>query len=204
MKIAVTGGLGTGKSTVSRLLAALLHSRFIDTDELCRTQMMPGRQGFLDFSALFGSTFIQSDGHLNRQLLRQAVFNDSGVKKALEGVLHPLVRKEVNDTYRLCEKSGELLVVEVPLLFETGWQVDYDVNVFVYVPQQIIFNRVSLRDGLSAREVSQVLAAQLPIAEKLAMADVIINNAGLFASTVQQTAWIAKKLHTWAKKSGTS
>ena len=194
MLIAVTGGLGSGKSTVSRILAVAMSAEHIDTDQLCRQQMLPGSPGFVAFLQVFGNSYLFADGSLNRQLLRQAVFAERGVKKELEMILHPLVRKQVVEHYVHCCASGKSLVVEVPLLFEVGWQPEFDVSVVVYVPEEFSRSRVAARDGFTAGEIQRVCAAQLPISEKLKSADFVIDNRGTFVSTVQQVAWLGKKL----------
>jgi dephospho-CoA kinase len=194
MKIAVTGGLGSGKSTVSKILAAAITADHLDTDQLCRQQMQPGGQGYEEFRRIFGDLYLHADGSLNRLRLRQAVFTDSRVKKELEMILHPLVRKQVAAHYAESCRAGGILVVEVPLLFESGWQHDFEVWVVVYVSEDSCLRRVAARDGLSAEEIRRVVAAQLPISEKLEAAHFVIDNSGTFVSTVQQTAWLGKKL----------
>ncbi|MFH0783365.1 MAG: dephospho-CoA kinase [Pseudomonadota bacterium] len=194
VNIAVTGSLGSGKSTASRILAVALSAEHIDTDELCRQQMQPGNPGFEGFLQVFGNRFLFADGSLDKQRLRQAVFTDNRVKNDLEMILHPLVRQQVSERYNLCCAVGKNLVVEVPLLFEVGWQHDFTVWVVVYVPEELCEGRVATRDGLSTEEIQRVVTAQLPVSEKLKYAHYVINNNGTFVSTVQQIAWLAKNL----------
>ncbi len=194
MNIAVTGGLGSGKSTVSKILARTIGADHLDTDQLCRQQMQPGRQGFVKFREVFGDRYLHADGTLDRRSLRQAVFTDSGIKKELETILHPLVRQQVAVHYAENCQAGENLVVEVPLLFESGWQHDFAVWVVVYVTEESCLQRVAARDGLSPEEIHRVIAAQIPISEKLAAAHFVVDNNGTFVSMVQQIAWLGKKL----------
>ena len=194
MNIAVTGGFGSGKSTASRILAVAISAEHLDTDQLCRQQMEEGKLGFQRFSMVFGKRFLFPNGSLNRQLLRQAVFTDSGVKRELESILHPLVREEVADYYRHCRAAGKHLVVEVPLLFEVGWQHDFAVCVVVHIPEELCSSRVAIRDGMTAGEIQRVFATQLTLSEKLKLAHFIIDNSGTFVSTVQQIAWLGKNL----------
>lgn len=196
MNIAVTGGLGSGKSTVSKVLANAISADLLDTDELCREQMRPGMPGFVRCCQVFGTRYLQSDGSLDRQLLRQAVFTDNQVKKDLEKILHPLVRQQVAACTAHCADHGRDLVVEVPLLFEVGWQNDFDVTVAVYVADELCRQRVAARDGLTAVEIGRVLAAQMPIADKIAAAHFVIDNSGTMVSTIQQIAWLGKKLQS--------
>ena len=138
MIIAVTGGLGTGKSTVSKILATTLHTELLDTDQLCRLQMLPGAEGFEIFCRVFGKSFIQDDGTIDRLLLRQAVFADETFRVKLENILHPIVQRQVAARGRVSSTRREILVVEVPLLYEVGWQDWFDVCIVVYVPEKDI------------------------------------------------------------------
>ncbi len=194
MNIAVTGGLGSGKSTASRILAVAISAEHLDTDQLCRQQMQDGKPGFERFAMIFGNRFLFPDGTLNRRLLRQAVFTDDGVRNELESILHPLVRKEVADHYLLCCSAGKNLVVEVPLLFEVGWQHDFAVWVVVHVPEELCCRRVAIRDGMAPGEIQRVFATQLALSEKLKLAHFVIDNSGTFVSSIQQIAWLGKKL----------
>lgn len=202
MNIAVTGSLGTGKSTVSRILAADPATELIDVDQLCRRQMLPGEQGYAEFVRVFGETFLQVDGEIDRQLLRQTVFNDADMRKQLESILHPIVRTQVAASGKACSAQGRIQVVEVPLLYEAGWQDGFDVCVVVYVPEYLCIERVMARDKMSAGQIRQILHAQLPIKKKLDSADFIVDNSGTFVSTVQQIAWMSKKLRVDEKSAG--
>lgn len=194
MNIAVTGGLGSGKSTVSKILARTIAADHVDTDLLCRQQMLPGRPGFAKFCEVFGDRYLHADGSLDRRSLRQAVFTDSRIKNDLEMILHPLVRQQVAAHYAENCQAGENLVVEVPLLFESGWQHDFAVWVVVYVSEESCLQRVAARDGLSPEEIHRVITAQIPLSHKLAAAHFVIDNNGTFVSTVHQIAWLGKQL----------
>ncbi|MCP4340376.1 MAG: dephospho-CoA kinase [Desulfobulbaceae bacterium] len=192
--VAVTGGLGTGKSTVSKILAATLHTELIDTDQLCRLQMIPGAEGFKEFSRVFGKSFIQDDGTIDRLLLRKAVFDDETLREKLENILHPIVQRQVVARGKVSLTRGEILVVEVPLLYEVGWQDWFDVCVVVYVPEKHIVQRVMARDGLPAEQIKLILEAQMSIQKKLDKAHFIVDNSDTLVSTVLQIAWLTKKL----------
>lgn len=194
MNIAVTGCLGTGKSTVCKILAAILETELIDTDQLCSQQLLQGAEGFEKFCRIFGEKFIQGDGTIDRILLRQAVFDDPGLRAKLESILHPIVRLEVAGRSRVCSTQGQILVVEVPLLYEVGWQDEFDACVVVYVPEELCVQRVMARNGMSVEDINQILNAQIPIKKKLASADFIIDNSGTIVSTVHQVTWLSRKL----------
>lgn len=195
MNVAVTGGLGTGKSTVSKILAATLETELLDTDELCRLQMLPGTEGYERFSDTFGKSFILDDGTIDRLLLKQAIFDDGELRVKLENILHPIVQLQVAAHSRVCATRGDILVVEVPLLYEVGWQDVFDICVVVYVPEELCVQRVMTRDGILVEQIRQILNAQFPIKKKLDYAHFIVDNSGTFVSTVQQVAWLSKKLN---------
>ena len=196
MIIAVTGNLGTGKSTVSRLLAAQLGADLLDTDQLCRQQLQPGREGFTAFKRTFGQNFFQEDGDIDRQRLRQAVFTDGQVKVALEEILHPIVRRQVAGRIAACKNAAIDLVVEVPLLYEVGWQEEFELCVVVFIPSHLCVRRVLERDSMDAAEIDKVLASQMELSKKITLADVIIDNSGTFVSTVHQVNLLAKRILT--------
>ncbi len=193
MNIAVTGGLGTGKSTVCKILANTLASELIDTDLLCRQQMQPGSEGFEKFFCFFGEEFLLKDGTIDRILLRHKVFADPGLRTKLENILHPIVQREIAAMSRACA-TEQFLVIEVPLLYEVGWQDDFDACIVVYIPEKICVQRVMARNGTSVEEIKQILNAQIPIKKKVDSADFIIDNSGTFVSTVHQVSWLSRKL----------
>ncbi|WP_457575319.1 dephospho-CoA kinase [Desulfomarina sp.] len=188
VKIAVTGGLGSGKSTVSNLLAAGLCCELVNTDEICRQQLLPEEKGYARLLDCFGREFLAADGAIDRAKLREAVFSDNSVKDRLESILHPLVR----DIVREKEKSTDCLLVEVPLLYEVGWQEDFDVCVLVYVPEAVVYERVARRDGHSREIIRSILDNQMPLDEKLSRASFIIDNSETFVSTVIQVGHLSR------------
>jgi dephospho-CoA kinase len=199
MIIAVTGNLGTGKSTVCRLLAATLSAEMLDTDQLCRRQLQEGQEGYAAFLRKFDRVFIQENGAIDRQLLRSAVFSDAQVKKALEDILHPIVKRQVAKRIAACKTAGVDLVVEVPLLYEVGWQEEFEICVVVSIPSHLCVQRVLERDSADASDIGRVLASQMELSHKVALADVIIDNSGTFVSTVQQVNRLVRILKTRAQ-----
>ena len=194
MNIAVTGGYGSGKSCVSRLLAKYLNGQLVNTDELCRVLLEPGREGLLSLLRTFDKRFLTTDGGLDRGLLRQAAFEDTEVKTKLEDILHPLVRGEVKRSVEVCQKAGVHLVVEVPLLFDVSWQDDFDISVLVRIDNKTSVERAVRRDNITVAEAERIIALQMPMSQKELLADRIIDNSGTFASTAQQVAWLATLL----------
>lgn len=194
MKIAITGGLGSGKSTVSKILASYLQCELVDTDQFCRQQLQPGFEGMERLKECFGNRFLCSDGTLDRQSLRRATFEDHNIRSQLEDILHPIARKMVATRWKEKKTSGEHLLVEVPLLYEVQWQVDFDECIVVYTPEPSIYERVRARSGLSFKEIRSILKAQIPIEEKRKYTRFIIDNSGTFVSTMLQTAYLFKRM----------
>jgi dephospho-CoA kinase len=165
--------------------------------------MQPGAEGYERLREVFGMQFFQDDGGINRALLRQKVFDEEAVKEGLENILHPLVGEEVLACHRECTAAGRRLVVEVPLLFEVGWQDMFENTVVVYAPRQLCIDRVAARDGLTGHQISKIISSQMDLMEKRRMADYCIDNSGTFAATMQQTLWCAADIRG-KKKSGHS
>jgi len=188
MKIAVTGGIGSGKSTVSKILASFLRCELLDTDHLCRQQLQPGGEGLEKLKAIFGHKFLTDDGTLNRQALRESTFQDHAVRSQLETILHPIVRQIVEKSGNESEVQGGHLVVEVPLLYEVQWQDDFDECVVVYVPEHLVYGRIVLRDGLGVEHIRSILRAQMPVEEKREYTSFVIDNSGTLTSSVLQIA----------------
>ena len=194
MKIAVTGGLGSGKSTVSKLLASSLGCELIDTDQLCREQLQRGAEGLEKFKEVFGGRFLHADGTVDRQRLREVTFRDQRIKSQLEAILHPIISEIVNQRWNQREGSVEHLIIEVPLLYEVQWQGDFDECVVVYLPEHLVYERVALRSGLAYEEIRSILKAQMPIEEKRTHTQFVVDNSTTFASSILQVAYLVKTL----------
>jgi len=191
MNIAITGSIGAGKSTVAAMLAALLPAERIDTDQISRRLMMVGAAGWQQLRQLFPAHFFAENGELRRAELRQAVFFDDERRRQLEGVLHPLIAAEMR---REMAASADFRLVEIPLLFESGWQRQFDAVITVYIPEAAGIERVMARDRVSAAQVAKILTVQLPAEEKAARADWVIDNRDGIASAFTQVSWLCEQL----------
>jgi dephospho-CoA kinase len=197
MNIGLTGGIACGKSTVSAMLVkrgALL----IDADRVAREVVEPGSPVLAQVAAQFGQAVLQPDGSLNRKQLGEIVFADAEARKALEGLLHPSIRALMRERMGSFEQlhPDKLVVVDVPLLYESGLQAGYQQVMVVYVPEAIQLERLMQRDQLTLAQAKQRLQSQMPIEQKKKLADILINNCGTLAETERQIDdfWLRKGL----------
>jgi len=174
--VGLTGGIGSGKSTVADSFAA--HGvPVIDTDVIARELTGPGGAALEAIRTAFGEAVIQADGTLDRAALRRHVFSDSASRQRLEAILHPLIRQRAEQA--LATLTAPYALIVIPLLVETGAYRDVlDRVLVVDCPEDQQIARVMARSGLTRDEVAAILAAQASRAERLAVADdVILNTA---------------------------
>jgi dephospho-CoA kinase len=176
LRVGLTGGIASGKSTVSRLLAAK-GALVIDADQLARAVVEPGTEGLRQVVEAFGSDVLDSAGRLDRARLGALVFSDPARRVRLEHIVHPLVRAEAA---RLeAEAAADQVVVhDIPLLVETGQQGDFDLVVVVDAAPVDQVARLVRQRGMSADEAGQRIAAQAGREERRAAADEVILNDG--------------------------
>ena len=192
-RIGLTGGIASGKSTVGAMLRQM-GAVVIDTDLIAHEVTAPGSGAVMEMSRRYGSDIVKDDGSLRRDVVGKIVFSDPVEKKWLEALLHPLIRAEAEKQAQAAFEAGQRVVVlDVPLLFESGWNGKVDEIWTVYTPQAIQEVRLQRRDGYTDSEIADRLASQWPIDEKAKRADVVIDNTGLPESTRRQVevAWNA-------------
>jgi dephospho-CoA kinase len=187
MNIGLTGGIATGKSTIAKLLiehGAIL----IDLDVIAREVAQPGQPSLQRIAERFGQAILQADGSLDRKKLGSIVFADPAERKALEAILHPAIRAVMKDrmAYHESQTPDKLVVVDVPLLYESGLESYFEQIMVVYVPKNIQLKRLMERDKLTPDEAQKRLAAQMDIDEKKDRADIIIDNSGNLDDTKLQ------------------
>lgn len=174
----LTGGIGTGKSSV----ASLLRERgvpVVDADELAREAVLPGSPGLAQVVAAFGAEVLEPDGSLARKRLAALVFADPAARKRLNSITHPLVRQLSQLRFAALEQQGVTLAAyDVPLLFEVGLDQLLKPSVVVSASEEQQLRRLMLRDGLTEAEARARIAAQLPLADKCARADIVLDNDG--------------------------
>ncbi|BDD87531.1 dephospho-CoA kinase [Desulfofustis limnaeus] len=194
MLIGVTGSIGTGKSTVATLLAEQLSAPLLSADQICRDLLVPGQPGYREFVATCGRDFVVTEGaRIDRTRLRTALFTDTALRRQLERILHPLVREVLRQAHVDAGPDG-VVVAEVPLLFECGWQDDFDYVICVEAPPALVNQRVARRDGVPEAQIEQIRGVQLPAEKKRLGSDWVINNDGDRAALVTQVSELAKKI----------
>lgn len=181
----LTGGIASGKSTVSRMLREL-GAHVLDADVLAREVVEPGTPGLAAVAARFPGV-LGPDGRLDRAKLGARVFGDATERAALNALIHPRVREAfLEKVQALAEQGVERIIYDVPLLIEGGLQASMDGVVLVWVPRDLQKARLMTRDGLDEAAAEARLAAQLPLDDKRPYATWIVDNSGDLASTRAQ------------------
>jgi dephospho-CoA kinase len=187
MNIGLTGGIACGKSTVASMLVDL-GAILIDADKLAREVVMPGRPALQQIAERFGQGLILPDGSLHRKALGEIVFNEPSARKDLEAITHPLIREAMWEQMRQAEAAEpeRLVVVDVPLLYESGLQEYFQKVMVVYVPEEVQLKRLMERDAITFEAAQLRLKAQMPIEQKKLLANIVIDNSGDLSDTEQQ------------------
>jgi dephospho-CoA kinase len=174
--LGLTGGIASGKSTVSAILAEL-GCRVICADKLAREVVEPGTPGLAAVAARFGDDALGPDGRLDRARMAKRVFADPGARRDLEAILHPLIREAFAAEVRRIRAAapGAVIVYDAPLLIEAGAQRAVDLVLVVAVDEAEQVRRLVARDGLSESQARARIRAQMPLDERLRHADVIID-----------------------------
>ena len=193
VRVALTGGIATGKSTVLRLLAAR-GVPVIDADVLAREAVSPGSAGLRAVIDRFGPDILDPSGALDRRALGAIVFDDPAARADLEAIVHPAVYAAIARWFTGRPPPTPVAVADIPLLFETGRQGDFDAVVVAACPPDQQIARVVARDGISEAAARARIAAQWPIDEKVARADFVIWTTGTKAETGQQVDAVLRAL----------
>ncbi|WP_138495473.1 dephospho-CoA kinase [Paenibacillus pinistramenti] len=187
MKIGLTGGIATGKSTVSRMLVSR-GALLIDADVLAREVMEPGHPVLEAVADRFGRDMLLPDGTLNRKKLGAHIFAHPEERLALNAITHPAIRAETKRRIEEYETNypEKLVVVDIPLLYESGQGSLYETIMVVYVPREVQLMRLIERDGLDGAEAEARLSSQMDIEQKKQLADIVIDNSRGLAETEEQ------------------
>ncbi len=196
--LGLTGGIASGKSTVSAYLAqngALI----IDADLIARQVVAKKSSGLKQIVAKFGGEILTASGELDRKKLGKLVFSNKELLKALTDITGPLIRAEILREIEAAKKAQvKLVVLDIPLLFEAGYQTLCDKVMVVTIPSKLQLERVMKRDNLSAAEARKRIANQLPASKRNELADVLIDNSKSVAETYQQVLkWLKIEALCW-------
>jgi dephospho-CoA kinase len=181
LRVGLTGGIGSGKSEVARRLAGL-GAVLIDADVAARKVVEPGSAGLARIAEAFGDGVLRPDGSLNRERLGEIVFADPGLRAKLNEIVHPLVREWMAAAERAAVQAaappGPVIVHDVPLLAESRGKAGFDVVIVVDVPPELQVERLVGLRGMAEDQARARLAAQASREQRLAVADVVIDNSG--------------------------
>jgi len=175
--VGLTGGIGTGKSTVARMLEKRGAVVF-DADVLARQAVAPGTPGFDEVVERFGPNVLAPGGGLDREALASIVFADPAARRDLEGIVHPEVRRMFAEGCEEYKDSDRVVVFSAPLLVETGMHTAFDLLIVVSAPVATQIERLMRDRGMPERDVQARVAAQLPLEAKAEVADVLVDNEG--------------------------
>ncbi len=193
--VGLTGGIATGKSTVSAMFAHL-GARIIDADQLAREVVMPGQPAYDEIVRDFGRGVLDGDGQLDRKRLGAIVFADAERRQRLEAITHPAIRQRQRRLLSVLEEEefAGLVIWDAALLIESGGARGMDRLVVVLTDPDTELTRLMARDGLSAPEARARMASQMPVADKARLADHVIDNSGSRADTERQVREVFTRL----------
>ncbi|EJO02380.1 dephospho-CoA kinase [Oenococcus oeni] len=176
-KIGLTGGTGSGKTTVSNIFRELGYT-IIDADQIAREVVMPGRPELEEIKNAFGLP-IMKGASLNRKELGKIVFSDPEALKTLNSITHPSIRQLMQMQMEFFENEGRIktLILDIPLLYEGGWQNQLDSVIVVDADKKTRLRRLIMRDHISEQQAINRIAAQMPLEEKVDRADFVVDNS---------------------------
>ncbi len=202
LRVALTGGIATGKSHCLGRFAAL-GVPVIDADVLAREAVRRGTPGLAAVTARFGPSVLQADGDLNRQALAQVVFANDAARAALEAIIHPAVYTAIDRWFATTASRQPLAIADVPLLYETARAPEFDRVIVATCPPDEQRRRLIAR-GLTLVEANRRMDSQLPTSEKTSRADYVIDTTGTIARTNRRVIEIWEKLRAEAATPGPS
>ena len=194
-RIALTGGIATGKSTVARIFADL-GATILDADQVAREVVQPGTGCWKKLRDFLGPACFEENGALRRRELRERIIEDSQCRLTVDAILHPAILEEMEQRSQALQtlRPEPIVIFDIPLLFEAGLADCFETIILVYTSREIQIQRLMLRDSLSAAEAAETLTMQLPIESKRAKSHLVIDNSGDFDLTHQQVKAIWAKL----------
>ncbi len=193
--LGVTGGPATGKSLVAREFARL-GAALIDADAVAREVVRPGTPVYCEVVRAFGTKILCPNGKLDRKALGRIVFSDYTRLEELTAITHPEILRIIRERIRalLADDATSVIVLDAPLLFESGLDAEMDMVVVVYVDEKVQLRRLMARDGLTEKDALRLIGAQMPLEEKKKGADLLIDNNGRPEETIREVQKIYEKL----------
>lgn len=194
LKIAITGGPGSGKSAVARMFQEL-GAAVLDADAVAHAVVAVGAPAWQELRKAFGPEFFLENGELNRALMARRVFTDPQARERLNEIVHPFVAQEIQGRLQELERQGvKMVLVEVPLLFEAGLAAGYDKVIVVDANPREQIERLQARDRRGDAEIQGLINAQMPLTEKVSRADYVVDNRGSLEETRRQAQTIWENL----------
>ena len=196
--LGLTGGIGSGKSTVAKLLQSS-GAAVIDTDEIAHSLTAPGGMGIERIGRVFGPDYVSKEGSLDRAKMRELVFRDPSARKTLEGILHPLIWQE--SVGQAARQKGSYSIFVIPLLAEQpAWQTLVDRILVVDCPEELQISRVMERNNMSLEQVRAIMATQATRLARVAIADDVILNDGSLGDLSAEIARLDAQYRIMAEK----
>lgn len=195
--VGLTGGLGAGKSTVARMLADR-GAVVVDADDLSHRALEPDTRAFKQVCDLFGDGVVTPSGELDRRAIAATVFADEGKRRALESIVHPEVFRMLAETVEANRGTDAVVVFDAALIVETGFHESCDVVVVVTAPEREQVTRAARGGAMSEEDARARIRAQIPAAERQAVADVVLRNDGDLAHLEDQVEALWGDLRDWA------
>jgi dephospho-CoA kinase len=191
----LTGGIASGKSTVADILRKA-GAVIIDADLIARQIVAPGQPAWREIRSLFGTAICRSDGQIDRDALGKIVFDDPPLRQRLEAITHPRVGAQMAVQLQCAARNRPegVVIMDIPLLFESGKTEGLAEIIVVYVPQPIQRQRLMQRNGFDTAQAEARIRSQMPLDEKARKATMVIDNSGTLAQTETQTLAIYRKL----------
>ena len=192
--IGLTGGIASGKSTVSNMFKEM-DITVIDADVEARLAVEKGEPAYQKIVAEFGQDILLDNGEIDRPKLGSIIFHNAEKRQLLNGITHPEVRKRMNDQVEAAKRRGEqVIVLDIPLLFESKLTHMVEKTILVFVDRAVQLQRLMERNNLALEDAEARVKSQMPLAEKVALAEAVIDNNGTVAETRKQLVEILKRL----------
>ena len=194
--VALTGGIGSGKSSVGRWLRDNAGYSYISADDIVAALLEPHSCGGRQLRDVLQPDFFLADGSLDKASLRRSIFSDIDLRSTVQDVLHPLVFQKIKEVLLKNDNNKKPYLVEVPLLFEAGWQRYFKTVIVVYAARETCLSRLQDRDGVGSKDAAAAFRAQIPLKKKVSAADYIIDNTNTWPETIIQIKKLQKELDT--------